>query len=73
VTDKIHSSSVIKSDKLSFSPEPVLVKKEKNKKGEVKINLEKEGDIVRAIEIICSCGNKIKLLCEYENEIAQQD
>ncbi len=64
------TSSVIKSEKLSFSDEPLLIKGGKEE-GEVKINLKKEEGIVRIVEIICSCGRKIQLLCEYENETVE--
>jgi hypothetical protein len=38
------------------------------------VRLEREGDIVRAIEVTCSCGERIRLLCEYEStpDIAHQ-
>ena len=35
-------------------------------KGEPRIELIREGDIVRAIEVICSCGERIRLRCDYE-------
>jgi len=70
--DRKDICTVIKSEKLNFSTRPLLVstgrKKEENG---VKINLKKEGNIVRIIEVICSCGNKIELFCEYENETSQ--
>jgi len=30
------------------------------------INFRKKGDEIEAIEIICICGNKIEILCQYE-------
>ncbi|MCD6406480.1 hypothetical protein J7L81_01230 [Candidatus Aerophobetes bacterium] len=65
--------SVIKSERLNFSKEPLLIKPEKKDTGDVKISFKREKGIVRIIEIICSCGNKIELLCEYENEISQKN
>lgn len=62
---------VIKSERLNFSAKPLLVKSEKEKENLVKINLKKEGEIIRIIEIICSCGNKIELFCEYKNEASR--
>jgi hypothetical protein len=26
----------------------------------------REGDVVRALDIICSCGQRIRVLCDYE-------
>lgn len=31
------------------------------------IDLIKEGDVVRAIEIVCACGKKIRLRCVYSD------
>lgn len=68
--DRKNLCAVIKSEKLSFSAEPLLVRAQERREGLVKINLKKEGEIIKIIEIICSCGNKIELFCEYENEIS---
>jgi len=66
--------SVIKSEKLNFSTEPLMVKNKKETKNSVKVNFKKEGEIIRIIEITCSCGNKIELFCEYENdEVCEQN
>ncbi len=35
-------------------------------KGEPRIELIRDGDIIRAIEVICSCGERIRLRCDYE-------
>ncbi len=35
-------------------------------KVEPRIELIREGDMVRAIEIICSCGERIRVRCDYE-------
>ena len=35
-------------------------------KGTPKIELIKEDEIVRAIDVICECGQKIRLWCSYE-------
>ena len=32
---------------------------------EPKIELVREGEVVRAIDITCSCGHRFRLLCEY--------
>jgi hypothetical protein len=33
--------------------------------GEPKIQLVREGGVIRAIEVICSCGELIRIRCEY--------
>jgi hypothetical protein len=43
--------------KLAPRPEPCREKPQ--------ISIIKEGDTVRAIEVTCSCGEKIRLECEY--------
>ena len=36
--------------------------------GQPVIELVKEGDIVKAIDVTCSCGQKFRLWCAYEPE-----
>jgi hypothetical protein len=35
-----------------------------------RIELVREGDVIRAIEVTCSCGEKIRLHCVYEGHAA---
>jgi len=58
---------IIKKENLNLENRPLLVQSYGGE-SPVIINLKKEGSIVRVIEIICSCGNKINIVCEYENE-----
>lgn len=30
------------------------------------VNVRKNGDVIEAIEVLCPCGNKIEILCQYE-------
>ncbi len=32
------------------------------------VELVKEGDVVRAIDVTCRCGNKMRVWCAYESE-----
>ena len=64
---KNKNSGIIKKQYLNLKNEPVLIDPH-HKTSSVRVNLKKEGDIVRIIQVICSCGNKIDILCEYENE-----
>lgn len=34
--------------------------------GEAQVRLIQKGDTVEAIEVICPCGNKIEILCQYD-------
>jgi hypothetical protein len=34
-------------------------------RGEPKIQLVRDGGVIRAIEVICSCGELIRIKCEY--------
>jgi len=64
---------VIKKKEFSFGNEPILINLSELKKDtSMKVNLHKEGDIIRTIEVICSCGNRINIICEYENEKRNQ-
>lgn len=58
---------IIKKENLNLENRPLLVPSCRGQ-SPVMINLRKEENIVRIIEIICSCGNKINIVCEYENE-----
>jgi hypothetical protein len=33
--------------------------------GQPQVELIREGDVIRAIEIVCGCGQRIRLLCNY--------
>jgi hypothetical protein len=33
---------------------------------EPKLELVREGEVVRALDVMCSCGEKIRIVCEYE-------
>lgn len=61
------SRRIIKKENLNLENSPLLVQSHRGQ-SPVMINLKKEENIVRVIEIICSCGNKINIVCEYENE-----
>ena len=58
---------IIKKENLNLENRPLLIQSYRGE-SPVIINLKKEENIVRVIEIICSCGNKINIVCEYENE-----
>jgi hypothetical protein len=36
------------------------------------IELVRESDVIRAIDVTCSCGQKIRLVCDYEWENTQK-
>ena len=38
----------------------------------VSIELLKEDDVVRAIDVVCECGHKIRLWCSYEIDAQNQ-
>lgn len=61
-------SNIIKNASLRLLNEPKLIgEKKENKNNDVKINLKRENGLVKIIEVTCSCGNKIQLICEYES------
>jgi len=39
---------------------------------EPQIELVRENDVIRAIDVTCSCGQKTRLVCDYEWEDAQK-
>jgi hypothetical protein len=42
------------------------------KSREPKIELVRENDVIRAIDVTCACGQKIRLVCDYEWEDTQR-
>ncbi|HMP78759.1 MAG TPA: hypothetical protein PKD54_04865 [Pirellulaceae bacterium] len=56
----IHRSRVAKSER----PDKVVVGCRDRQPSEVKLH--RDGDTVKAIEIQCSCGERIVIQCEYE-------
>jgi hypothetical protein len=36
--------------------------------GEPRIELVREGEVIQAIEVICTCGQRIRLRCSYDEE-----
>ena len=59
---------IIKKEDFKISGEPHqfgrAVMKGADKKAVV--NVRKNGDVIEAIEVLCPCGNKIEILCQYE-------
>ena len=35
------------------------------------IELQKNGDVVESIMVVCTCGREIKIVLEYENDLAK--
>ena len=64
---------VIKKKEFFLGNEPILINHPGVKKDTfMKVNLHREGEIIRIIEVLCSCGNRINNICEYENEKRNQ-
>jgi hypothetical protein len=38
---------------------------------EPRVDLVREGDIVRAIDITCPCGRRVRVLCEYPGLVSR--
>lgn len=69
LSDKVIPAQYIRmrdsqATKPSIAP-PSPAPKAHDKNHEPKITLHKDGDIIKAIEIVCGCGAVIKLDCEY--------
>jgi hypothetical protein len=63
-----NTMSVITADHVHLTEEPARVGRPTSgpARPEPRIELIREGDIIRAIEVICSCGERIKIRCDYE-------
>jgi hypothetical protein len=61
------SSLIVPADRVRVSTEavPIGVPRRGESKGEPKIQLVRDGGVIRAIEVICSCGELIRIRCDY--------
>ena len=60
-------AAVITAEHVHVTDEPARVgRPQGSTKRELQVELIREGDIVRAIDITCSCGERIRLRCDYE-------
>ncbi len=69
ISDKVIPAQFVRmhdphATKLSVA-QPSPAPKAPDKSKEPKITLHKDGDTIKAIEIVCACGAVIKLDCEY--------
>ncbi len=76
MTTRIHSAAshslphvIVPGSRVRQSAElaPVGVPRQVNNDGTT-VELVKEGDLVRAIDVTCACGQKIRVWCAYESE-----
>jgi hypothetical protein len=58
---------LVSADRVRVSEEAVLigVPRAGESRGEPKIQLVREGGVIRAIEVVCSCGELIRIRCDY--------
>jgi hypothetical protein len=57
--------AVIPSQCVRFSRETAHVPVPRRNGGEPKVELVRSGDRIRAIDVTCSCGQRIRLRCDY--------
>lgn len=62
-------SSLVPADRVRVAAEPVrvgpAVAGHAEAHGPPKITLVREDGVVRAIDVVCSCGERIRILCDY--------
>ena len=60
--------SIIRADHVHLDPSAarIGVQREGKSRTEPRIELIYDGDVVRALEVICSCGERIRIRCDYE-------
>jgi hypothetical protein len=61
------SGLVVPADRVRFSDVavPIGAPCPGGSRGEPKIQLVREGGVIRAIEVICACGQLIRVRCDY--------
>jgi hypothetical protein len=62
------SGSVVWSGRVQLSDETVRIGPpvEPQAHSEVKIQLVREDGVIRAIDVTCACGERIRIRCEYD-------
>lgn len=60
---KIVKSNHVHLSETSFNLNSLL---HTQSESDVLINIKKNGDTIEAIEVVCPCGNKIEIVCQYE-------
>lgn len=62
-------SHIVPAECVRISDEPVQIgaplRERGESSGEPKIQLVREGGVIRAIEVICACGELIRIRCDY--------
>ncbi len=63
------TTAIIPQQRVVFSHEHAAVPiPAETKSREPKIELIRENDVIRAIDVTCACGQKIRLACDYLEE-----
>ncbi len=67
------TTAIIPGQRVVFSGEAarIQIPAEATSK-EPHIELVRENDMIRAVDVTCSCGQRIRLVCDYEWEDAQK-
>ncbi len=64
----VRMDKILKSENVQICDETFVYHQSMASKEEFapEINLIKKGDVIESIEIICVCGKRIEILCQYE-------
>ncbi len=66
---ELGSSVVIPGPHVRLSPEAVPVGPRRHvPAAEPRVELVREGDVIRAIDVICGCGSRVRLRCHYPEQ-----
>lgn len=68
-THKNTSRSVIPNQRVVVVSAPVQIAPPRQSAAEnADVRVQREGDLVRTIEVVCTCGEHIRLVCDYSAE-----
>ncbi len=64
------TGSVVWSNRVQLSDEAVRIGRPvaAAPRSEVKIQLVREDGVIRAIDVTCACGERIRIRCEYDDD-----
>lgn len=68
-TNNNTSRSVIPNQRVMVVSSPVQISPPRQSSGDSSdVRIQREGDLVRTIDVVCACGEHIRLVCDYSDE-----
>lgn len=63
--DHDRPGAVVAASRVVLADEPVRIGGPAGGPGEPRVHLVREDGVIRAIDVVCACGERIRVRCEY--------